>query len=218
MFLIRLIKSQFVFIVIAKLSGILDRIYDESLLIDVNGVGYHVLVSKRTISYLPQLSDALVLWTETVMRNEQHHLCGFLEESEAEWFRILTQVQGVGAKVALAILSALDPFMLSEAIISQKSALLSKADGVGPKLASRIILELKDKKNLPTPSKVTSHSSISTAPTLSESEDVISALTNLGYNKNEASIAVSKAIEKIDSPVTIELLLKTALQEFRHGQ
>ena len=91
---------------IAKLTGILDRIYEDAVLIDVMGVAYRVLVSKRTLHQLPELNAPLVLWTETVMRNEQPHLCGFLDEQEVDWFRILTQVQGVGAKVALSILSS----------------------------------------------------------------------------------------------------------------
>ena len=105
---------------IAKLSGTLDRIYDDAVLIDTGGVAYRVLVSKRALSNLNELNTPLVLWTETVMRNEQPHLCGFLEEQEIDWFRILTQVQGVGAKVALAILSCLTTADIGDAIINHK--------------------------------------------------------------------------------------------------
>lgn len=198
---------------IAKLTGTLDRTYDDAVLIDVSGIGYRVLVSKRTLNHLPNLNESLVLWTETVIRNEQPCLCGFLEEQEVDWFRILTQVQGVGAKVALAILSCLTASEISEAIINQKSQILAKADGVGPKLASRIVLELKGKKDLPKYS--TSETIIHEVTQSKEIDDAISALINLGYNKNEAEIAVNKASLKIIPPITIETLVRLALQEFQ---
>lgn len=198
---------------IAKLTGILDRIYDDAVLIDVSGIGYRVLVSKRALNHLPNLNESLVLWTETVIRNEQPCLCGFLEEQEVDWFRILTQVQGVGAKVALAILSCLTASEISEAIINQKSQILAKADGVGPKLASRIVLELKGKKDLPKYSA--SETIIHELTQSKEIDDAISALINLGYNKNEAEIAVNKASLKIIPPITIETLVRLALQEFQ---
>ena len=202
---------------IAKLTGLLERIYDEAVLIDINGVGYRVLVSRRTLQQMPELAQTLILWTETVMRNEQPHLCGFLEEVEAEWFKTLTQVQGVGAKVALSLLSALSASELLESIVSQKSAMLAKADGVGPKLASRIVLELKGKKNLPVSNLSISYA-FNQLPEVSEtkeSDDAISALVNLGYNKNEASTAVAQALTKVAAPVTLENLLRAALQEFK---
>lgn len=200
---------------IAKLTGLLERIYDEAVLIDVKGVGYKVLVSKRALQQMPALSEPLVLWTETVMRNEQPHLCGFLEEVETEWFTTLTQVQGVGAKVALSILSTLNSEELFESIVNQKSAILAKADGVGPKLASRIVLELKGKKTLPTSNMPITKFDTTVINQNKESEDVISALINLGYNKNEAANAVANAINKISEPITLEILLKLALQEFK---
>ena len=198
---------------IAKLTGTLDRIYEDAVLIDVSGVAYRVLVSKRTLHNLPILNGNLVLWTETVMRNEQPCLCGFLEEQEVDWFRILTQVQGVGAKVAMAILSCLTTSEIIEAIISQKSQILAKADGVGPKLASRIVLELKGKKDLPRHEMIdgTAHE----VSQSKETDDAISALINLGYNRNEAEIAVHKASLKIVPPITIETLVRLALQEFQ---
>jgi Holliday junction DNA helicase RuvA len=205
-----------IFKLIAKLTGLLDRIYDEAVLIDVNGVGYKVLVSKSTLQQMPALSQPLILWTETVMRNEQPHLCGFLEEVEAEWFTTLTQVQGVGAKVALSILSTINCQDLLEAIINQKSAILGKADGVGPKLASRIVLELKGKKSLPVSDTATTYQlSKPDINSLQEADDVISALINLGYSKNESAAAVAQAMGKISQPITLENLLKAALQEFK---
>lgn len=200
---------------IAKLTGTLDRIYEDCVLLDVKGIAYRVLVSKRTLHALPDLNSSLVLWTETVLRNEQPHLCGFLEEQEADWFRILTQVQGVGAKVALSILSSLTATEIADAILNQKSSMISKADGVGPKLASRIILELKGKKDLPMafgiyekdPTHYTSSSQII--------DDAISALINLGYNKLDAENAVSKASQNTTSSITLEDLIKLSLQGFQ---
>lgn len=200
---------------IAKLGGILDRIYEDAVLIDVNGVAYRVLVSKRTLQQLPDLNFPLVLWTETVIRNEQPHLCGFLQEEEVDWFRILTQVQGVGAKVALSILSGLSASEISEAIINQKSAILARADGVGPKLASRIVLELKGKKNLPVTVGSNSFEIHATANESREIDDAISALINLGYSKSDAENAVTKASQKMVPPITLETLVRLSLQEFQ---
>jgi len=201
--------------VIAKLTGALDRIYEDAVLLDVKGVAYRVLVSKRTLHQLPDLNSPLVLWTETVLRNEQPHLCGFLEEQEVDWFRILTQVQGVGAKVALSILSSLTASEISDAILNQKSSILSKADGVGPKLASRIVLELKGKKDLPVTFEVLEKDIIASIPISKEIDDAISALVNLGYNKHNAESAVSKASKKMAPPITLETLVRLSLQEFQ---
>jgi len=201
--------------VIAKLTGALDRIYEDAVLLDVKGVAYRVLVSKRTLHQLPDLNSPLVLWTETVLRNEQPHLCGFLEEQEVDWFRILTQVQGVGAKVALSILSSLTASEISDAILNQKSSILSKADGVGPKLASRIVLELKGKKDLPIIFGISAKDIIADTPESKEIDDAISALVNLGYNKHNAESAVSKASKKMAPPITLETLVRLSLQEFQ---
>jgi Holliday junction DNA helicase RuvA len=200
---------------IAKLSGTLDRIYDDAVLIDTGGVAYRVLVSKRALSNLKELNTPLVLWTETVMRNEQPHLCGFLEEQEIDWFRILTQVQGVGAKVALAILSCLTTADIGDAIINQKSAILAKADGVGPKLASRIVLELKGKKDLPIMMRDLSSKTSTHALQSKEINDAVSALVNLGYNRNDAESAVTKASMKMTPPITLETLVVLSLKEFQ---
>lgn len=200
---------------IAKLTGALDRIYEDAVLLDVKGVAYRVLVSKRTLHQLPDLNSPLVLWTETVLRNEQPHLCGFLEEQEVDWFRILTQVQGVGAKVALSILSSLTASEISDAILNQKSSILSKADGVGPKLASRIVLELKGKKDLPIIFGISAKDIIADTPESKEIDDAISALVNLGYNKHNAESAVSKASKKMAPPITLETLVRLSLQEFQ---
>lgn len=200
---------------IAKLTGILDRIYEDCVLLDIKGIAYRVLVSKRTLHALPELNAPLILWTETVLRNEQPHLCGFLEEQEANWFRILTQVQGVGAKVALSILSSLTAAEIADAITNQKSAMISKADGVGPKLASRIILELKGKKDLPITFGISVKDISCGTSSSQDMNDAISALINLGYNKLDAENAVSRAYKNAASPITLENLIKLSLQEFQ---
>ena len=196
---------------IARLSGLLISVYDDSLIIDVNGVGYKVFISDTTIQNLPPINEPLCLWIETIIRNEQPCLCGFLEEEQAFWFQILTKIQGVGAKVALSILSALTVSELTAAITEQKSHIISKADGVGPKLASRIILELKGKRNLPIQSP--SGSLILEETFEPQDEDIVAALLNLGYTKNEAKGAVKKAKEKLPPNSSIEELLKKSLQE-----
>ncbi len=200
---------------IAKLTGRLDRIYDDAVLIDVSGVAYRVLASKRTLDNLPELNGQLMLWTETVIRNEQPHLCGFLTEQEVDWFRILTQVQGVGAKVALSILSILNVAEIGDAIINQKSQTLSRADGVGPKLASRIVLELKGKKDLPIMLGAMANGANINVPGSREIDDAVSALVNLGYTRHEAEAAVAKAALKMVPPITLETLVRLALQEFQ---
>ena len=136
-------------------------------------------------------------------------------EQEVDWFRILTSVQGVGAKVALSILSSLTAAEIGDAIINQKSSALSKADGVGPKLASRIVLELKGKKDLPVVFGVSAQNVNANIPASTEIDDAISALMNLGYSKNDAETAVSKAAQKMAPPITLETLVRLSLQEFQ---
>ncbi len=198
---------------IAKLTGILIAIGTDNLIIDVNGIGYRLLVSQRTIRNLPELNHPLECWTETIIRNEQAILCGFLSQDESTWFQTLNQVQGVGAKVALAILSQLGTEEIYQAVVEQQPAIIAKADGVGPKLANRIILELKDKRSLPTPSLTSTQTLIHTNPARS---DTISALTNLGYNRNEAEKAVEKALGKTEKH-DIASLLPISLKELQYG-
>ena len=130
---------------IASLKGVLDSVAEESAIVDVRGVGYLVFCSGRTLSKLPQPGEAVRFVVETHVREDHIHLYGFAESVERDWFRLLTTVQGVGAKVGLAILSALGPEELVQALVAQDKAAVSRANGVGPKLAGRIVLELKDK-------------------------------------------------------------------------
>ena len=130
---------------IAKLTGLLDSIGEEWAVIDVNGVGYLVFCSTRTLAQLPGRGEAVSFVIETHVREDHIHLYGFLEHAEREWFRLLTTVQGVGAKVGLGILSVLAPRDLSDAILAQDKGMITRAPGVGPKLATRLLTELKDK-------------------------------------------------------------------------
>ena len=130
---------------IAKLTGVLDSLGEDSLIIDVSGVGYLVFCSSRTLRSTGKLGDPLTLFIETHVREDHIHLYGFLDSSEHEWFRLLTTVQGVGAKVALAVLGALTPKELENAFLTEDKALLTRAPGVGQRLAVRLLAELRDK-------------------------------------------------------------------------
>ena len=130
---------------IAKLSGTVDSVAADSAVIDVGGVGYLAFCATRTLGRLPPAGGAVRLLVETHVREDHIHLYGFIDAAERDWFRLLTTVQGVGARVALAILSAVAPEALTLAILAQDKAALARADGVGPKLAARIVNELRDK-------------------------------------------------------------------------
>ena len=176
---------------IAKLTGILDTLSDSSLILDVGGVGYLVSASSRTLGNVGSPGSRATLFIDTVMRAESLHLFGFGTEEEQACFRLLITVQGVGMRMALSLLSALSPGDIYRAIGAQDKTLLTRADGVGPKLAGRIVTELKDK--IPADSglmaNVISYPS-SLAPQL---EEAVSALVNLGYRRLEAVTAVAKA-------------------------
>src|SRR5262245_4049617 len=130
---------------IAKLAGVVEQIDPDGAIIDVNGVGYLAFCSTRTISRLPSPGSPARLLIETHVREDHIHLYGFIDAAERDWFRLLTTVQGVGAKLALAILSAVPPDALTVAIFAQDRATLARSDGVGAKLAARIVNELRDK-------------------------------------------------------------------------
>ena len=200
---------------IAKLTGLLDSAGLDSLIVDVNGVGYQVFVSTRTLSQLPNQGERLSVLTETVIRNEQPFLYGFTTRAEQEWFRTLMSVQGVGAKVALAIQSALSSDELQRAIALQDKASICRADGVGPKLGGRIVAELKDKvgyASLATPSQGASITPINNAM-----GDAISALQNLGYRRPDAIEAIAQASRDEGAQAGVDLLIKVALKHLSRG-
>ncbi len=185
---------------IAKLKGLVDSTGEDWAVIDVGGVGYLVFCSAKTLARLPRPGEAAQLLIETHVREDHIHLFGFADQAEREWFRLLLTVQGVGNKVAVAMLSALSPEDLSRAIASGDKAMLSRAQGVGPKLAVRLVTELKDKvaSIALAPFAGGPVSGGAAAPLESGPlEDAISALVNLGYRRIEAHGAVLKAAEKL---------------------
>ncbi len=193
---------------IAKLKGLIESTGLDWVILDVHGVCYRLFVSHKTMIQLPPLGQAVTLYTEMLVRQEQPILYGFVTGYEQEWFNKLIIVQGVGARVALALLSALTPEDLIRAIQSGDKALICQADGVGPKLASRLITELKDKvKGVEIVAPATDFN----VNNSSNASDVLSALENLGYKRSEAAPAVARAIEEegIASPTTV--LIRRAL-------
>jgi holliday junction DNA helicase RuvA len=190
---------------IAMLAGVVDQRGADSLVLDVNGVGYLVYASARTLSRVPARGEPLKLLVETHVREDHINLYGFADEAERGWFRLLTTVQGAGARLALALLSILAPDALATAIMAQDKATLARADGVGPKLATRIASELKDKVG-----GVALGSAVATPPTAS---DAVSALVNLGYSRSDAFAAVAQATKRLGAEARIDALIRAGLQE-----
>jgi Holliday junction DNA helicase RuvA len=201
--------------VIAKLKGIVDSADDGSAVIDVNGVGYLVSASSRTLRDLVAGGPATLL-VETIVREDAISLYGFLETAERDWFRILTTVQGVGARVALSILSTLSPDEIARAIAAGDKASLSRPAGVGPKLAARLATELKDKAAAfgiaPAPHKGGDAGAV-LPPTASVNEDAVSALVNLGYRRVEAFGAVARVSQRLGEGAPLDAIIRAGLQE-----
>lgn len=202
---------------IAKLTGILDSVSSDSLIINVNGVGYQVFASGRTLARVGQAGDPVSLLIDTHVREDHIHLYGFADAAEQEWCRLLNSVQGVGMKVALAILGSCPLDKLAFAIAAQDSATMRQADGVGPKLATRIVTELKDKAGKMAFSGPQSAVRKSVAapgvPTPDVNNDAVSALVNLGYPRAEAYSAVLQAGQKANDNGNLQELIRLALRE-----
>jgi holliday junction DNA helicase RuvA len=194
---------------IAKLRGLLDGAATDSLVVDVNGVGYLVFASARTLRALPARGGTIELHIETHVREDHIHLYGFATEAEREWFRLLLTVQGVGAKVAMALLSALSPDELANAIAAQDRTTITRAQGVGPKLAVRLLMELKDKVGA---FAATARAS-SAVKVADVNEDAVSALVNLGYRRAEAYGAVARAAQQLGDKSTLDGLIRAGLKE-----
>jgi Holliday junction DNA helicase RuvA len=193
---------------IGKLTGIVDSSGDDWVILDVGGVGYLVFCSGRTLGLLAPAGRGATLWIETHVREDHIHLFGFADPAEHDWFKLLTSVQGVGAKMALAILSVLPPADLVRAIAAQDKATLSRAHGVGQKLAGRVASELKDKVGGMALGPVALANG-----TNAVSEDAVSALVNLGYRRAEAFSAVAKATGDLGASAPVEALIKAGLKE-----
>ena len=194
---------------IAKLRGLLDSFTADHAVIDVQGVGYLVAASTRTLSALGALGDEVVLHTEMQVSDDAIRLIGFVSAEERDWFRLLTSVQGVGARVALGILSALTGDELHRAIASGDKAMVARAQGVGPKLAQRIVNELKDKAG----GVVLGSGDAPALPAGSFAGDAASALQNLGFRPAEASAAVAKAEAELGPEASLDALVRLALKK-----
>jgi Holliday junction DNA helicase RuvA len=198
---------------IAKLAGILDSAGPDSAVIDVGGVGYLAFCSSRSLGRLPPPGGAARLLIETHVREDHIHLYGFIDVAERDWFRLLTTVQGVGARLALAILSAVAPEALTLAILAQDKASLARADGVGPKLAARIVNELRDKVGGLAIAAQTAPTAGMPATEDGAAADAVSALVNLGYRRAEAFGAVATAARRLGDDAAIDTLIRAGLQE-----
>lgn len=202
---------------IAKLTGMLDTSGEGWAVIDVVGVGYLVFCSSRTLGRIAGSAGPVSLYVETHVREDHIHLYGFADEGEREGFRLLTTVQGVGAKVALGILSVLTTDALAQAVAAGDKAAVSQAQGVGPKLAMRIVTELKDKVGgialgaaaLAQPAGGVGAAAGGDAA----SADAVSALVNLGYGRTEAFGAVARAAQKLGDDAELEALIRDGLGE-----
>jgi Holliday junction DNA helicase RuvA len=194
---------------IAKLKGLLDSTGIDHAVIDVGGVGYLVGASSRTLAALGVVGEAVTIHTEMLVSEESIRLVGFSTAEERDWFRLLTGVQGVGSRVALAILSALEPAELHRAIAMGDKAMVARANGVGPKLALRIVTELKDKAG-PALGPAASGGAL---PKGSIEGDALSALANLGFRPAEASAAVGAAAEELGDGATLDALVRVALRK-----
>lgn len=205
---------------IAKLRGLLDSLGDGSAVIDVNGVGYLIFASSRTLSKLGDPGGKVSVHVETHVREDHIHLFGFADKGEQDTFRMLQTVQGVGAKAALAILSALNPEEILRAIAAGDNKMLTRADGVGPKLAGRIVNELKDKAvnislgaELPAAGAPAGGAGKKSADESAAITDAISALVNLGYERSVAYGAVHAAAKEAGHDATIDQLITGGLKE-----
>jgi len=197
---------------IAKLTGKLDSWGAGHAVIDVAGVGYLVEASARTLSAIGIVGDTVTVHTELLVGEDFLRLIGFASAEERDWFRLLTSVQGVGGKVALAILSALEPAEVQRAIAGGDAAMISRANGVGPKLAQRICNELRDKAGMVATGPLSSAGSAAPAGT-GPAADALAALSSLGFKPGEASAAVSAADAELGPGATLDALVRLALRK-----
>lgn len=197
---------------IAHLKGRLVSTGIDQAVIDVGGVGYLVGMSARSLSALGPVGQAVTVHTELLVGEDFLRLVGFTAAEERDWFRLLTGVQGVGARVALAILSALETADLHRAVAMQDKAMVARANGVGPKLAERIVRELKDKVGVAPLGSAVAAGSV-TAPVGGAGADALSALANLGFKPNEASAAVAAAEAELGPEATLDTLVRLALRK-----
>ncbi|HRE20882.1 MAG TPA: Holliday junction branch migration protein RuvA [Rhabdaerophilum sp.] len=201
---------------IGKLRGVIDSYDVDSVILDVHGVGYLVHCSSRTLQSLPQPGEAATLFIETIVREDMIRLFGFASAIEKDWFNILLDVQGVGQKVALAILSTLRPAELASAIAMKDKASIARSPGVGPKLAERICVELKDKApafGSIDPAVVKLAGDVEEMRAAGPLRDAVSALVNLGYGQPQAAAAVAAASKALGENAETGALIRQGLKE-----
>jgi holliday junction DNA helicase RuvA len=198
---------------IAKLKGLLDSTGEDWAIIDVGGVGYQVFCSGRTLGALPGIGREVSLYIETQLREDSIKLFGFASEEERDWFSLLRGVQGVGSRLALALMSALSAGELADAMVAQDSKSLTRANGVGPKLAARIVNELKDKVGGLAGTRGAVVTALKVGAAGGPSSDAVSALVNLGYRQTEAYSAVAAVAKKLGPEADAAALIRGGLQE-----
>lgn len=203
---------------ISKLSGILDSVHDNYLILDVQGVGYQVYASSSTLAQCTGVGEPLSLLIDTHVKEDYIKLFGFRGVAEQEWFRLLTSVQGVGAKAAMAIMTACPPEQLGFAIAAGDKPAIQRADGVGPKLAARILTELKDKAGkidlAAKPKGAVMPASANAQAGGGFEQDAVSALINLGYQRTDAYAAVMAVKSKADNDnIDLSDMIRLSLQE-----
>ena len=200
---------------IGKLNGVIDSYGEDSVILDVNGVGYLVHCSGRTLQELPRVGEAATLSIETYVREDQIRLFGFLTDVERQWFRLLQTVQGVGAKVALAVLGTLKPADLASAIALRDKAMVARTPGVGPKVAERIVTELKDKAPAYAdidPALVRLSGALEERRAPQPVSDAVSALVNLGYGQPQAAAAIAAAARSAGDGAEVKTLIRLGLE------
>src|ERR1700681_738102 len=201
---------------IGKLKGIIDSYGEDFVILDVNGVGYLVHCSARTLQALPAAGAPVTLAIENHVREDQIRLFGFLFDGEREWFRLLQTVQGVGTKVALSILGALKPADLASAIALRDKAMVARSPGVGPKVAERIVTELKDKAPAYAeldPAVVRLSGAVDERRAPQPVSDAVSALVNLGYGQPQAAAAIAAAARAAGEGADTKSLIRLGLKE-----
>ena len=201
---------------IGKLKGLIESYGQDTVIVDVNGVGYEVHCSARTLQELPGIGQPATLSIETHVREDQIRLFGFVTEIEREWFRLLQTVQGVGAKVALAVLGTLRPSELASAIAMRDKAMVARTPGVGPKVAERIVTELKDKAPAYTnvdPALVRLSGALDDKRALAPVTDAVSALVKLGYAQAQAAAAIAAAARSAGEGAEATTLIRLGLRE-----
>lgn len=201
---------------IGKLKGVINSYGEDFVIVDVNGVGYVVHCSARTLQTLPAVGEPAILAIETHVREDRIRLFGFLSDTEREWFRLLQTVQGVGTRVALSVLGTLKPADLASAVAMRDKAAVARAPGVGPKVAERIVTELKDKAPAFTsvdPAVLRLAGAVDEKRAPQPVADAISALVNLGYGEPQATAAIAEAARQTGDSADAAKLIRLGLRE-----